>query len=231
MATSATYTWNPTIADIIGEAYELAGWDGRSARDLITARRSINLIFSDWANWGVNLWTLEQISTDLVSGTRTYNLTSRTIDVLEAVTRKDDLDRPLERISIEEYHTLPDKLQTGRPTQFALTRGQSVPVLHLYPVPDDSTVDFVAWQIRYMQDAASLAQNPDVPRRFLPALIYRLAYEVSLKKKVNATDAEAAKEDRERRAELFQIAQGLFERAREEDSDAANLFLRPRTRP
>ena len=91
------------IADIIEESYELAGWEARSAQDAITARRSLNLIFADWTNWGVNLWTLEEITTDLVAGTASYSLTSRTIDVLEAVINEatNDTDSPIQRISIE----------------------------------------------------------------------------------------------------------------------------------
>jgi hypothetical protein len=217
------------IADIIEESYELAGWEARSAQDAITARRSLNLIFADWTNWGVNLWTLEEITTDLVAGTASYSLTSRTIDVLEAVINEatNDTDRPIQRISIEEYHHLPDKTARGQPSLYAITRGQDVPTLYLYPTPDDSTDDFKAWQIRYMQDVDNMVDNADVPRRFLPALVYRLAYEVSFKKKVNSTEPEALKEDRARRKELLEWAGILFERAREGDSEAADMLIRP----
>jgi hypothetical protein len=234
MALSGTYAWDLDNTGVIEEAYELAGWEARTAQDAVTARRSMNLIFRDWANWGVNLWTLEQITTDMVADTASYTLTARTLDVLTAIMRitstDPDLDIPMERISIEEYHDLPDKTTTGRPNLYALVRGQSTPTLYVYPTPDDSTLDFVAWQIRYMQDVGTAQQSPDVPQRFLPALIYRLAYELARKKRVNATDPEMRKADSQDRQELRQMARELFEKAREEDSDSASLIIRPRVR-
>ncbi len=238
MATSGTFSFAPKNVDIIAEAYELAGFEDRSAYDSITARRSIDLIFSDWSNWGVNLWTLEEVKTDMVDGTASYTLAAKYFDILEAVMRitstTPDIDIPMERISIEEYHNLPDKTTTGRPNLYAIQRATAAPIIFMYPVPDDSTYDFRTWTIRYIEDIGTMQQNPDIPRRFLPALIYRLAYELSLKKTVNSTDPEALKallpEFRARRQELANAAATLFEKAREEDSTAASLFLRPRLR-
>ncbi len=234
MAVSGAYNFSLTNTDVIEEAAELSGWEARTAQDAFTARRSLNLIFSDWANWGVNLWCLEEIKTDMIDGTASYALTARTLDILEAVMRTTStspaIDQPMARISIEQYHMLPDKTIEGTPNLYAVTRGQSTPTVYMYPTPDDSTLDFRAWQIRYIQDVGAPSDDPDIPRRFLPALVYRLAYELSLKKKANSTDPEAMKEDRARRLELKMSADQLFERAREEDSDSASLFITPRLR-
>ncbi len=233
MSTSGTYTFSMDLADIIEEAFELAGIEARSSTDLSTARRSLNLIFADWVNWGVNLWAIEEITTDLVKGTASYTLTGRTLDILEAVINEDtnDTDRPIKRISIEEYLDLPDKTSQGQPSLWALLRGQDTPTLFLYPTPDDSTDDFKAWHVRYLQDAGDYDDNPDVPRRFLPALVYRLAYEMNLKKRANITEPDAAKIDSFRRKELMAMAELRFERAREEDSSGASLFIRPQLYP
>jgi len=238
MATSGTFTYAASNVDIIEEAYELAGYEGRSSYDSETARRSMNLIFSDWANYGVNLWTLGMVTTDMVASTASYTLSAQYFDIIEAVmednTTAVPLDIPMERISYEEYLNLPDKTTTGRPNLYAVQRGRTQLTVYMYPTPDVSTLDFRAWTVRYMEDVGTMSQNPDIPRRFEAALVYRLAYELALKKKYNQVSPEHAMADaqnsRARRQELGQRAGALFDRAREEDSDAASLFIRPKVR-
>ena len=87
MAFSGTKTFALDIADTIEEAYELAGLEQRTGYDARTARRSLNIMFADWANRGVNLWTIEEVSLDLVQGTNQYNMNAYDIDILSAVIR------------------------------------------------------------------------------------------------------------------------------------------------
>ena len=90
MATSGTKTFSLSIADAIEEAYELAGLEVKTGYDAETARRSLNIMFADWSNRGVNLWTIEQVSLDLVSGTSSYNLNSYDLEIVSAVKRQVD---------------------------------------------------------------------------------------------------------------------------------------------
>lgn len=226
MATSGTYAWAPDNTDIIETAYSLAGWDMRTGYDARAARFSLNLILTEWATRGVNLWTIEQATTDCVDGTASYALDAKTIDVLDAVIRISDVDTPLERITMEQYLQLPDKTTEGVPSQYAVLRGTTQPTLYLYNVPDASTYDIVYWRIRYMQDIGHMAQSPDVPRRFLPALVWRLAYDLALQKPTNSLGEEAAKENQQKRVELKAKADELWTLAAEEDRDRASLYLR-----
>lgn len=229
MATSGTYAWTLDVTDILEDAYEQAGWEMRTGYDTRTARRSLNLIFADWVSRGVNLWTIELVTLPLVAGTASYTLASSTSDILDAVLRTTaDGDIGINRIPIEEYLHVPDKTTQAQPSQWALQRNTSTPTLYLYPTPDDSTASIAYWRIRYVQDVTTMTENVDAPRRFLPALIKRLAYELSLKKPTNASDGEAAKADAAKRAELKNAADELFNFAKDEDRDRSSLYLRPK---
>jgi len=145
MATSDSKVFSLNTAEVIEEAFELAGLEMRTGYDAATARRSLNIMFSDWANRGINLWTVEQVTLDLTSGTSTYTLNSYDVDVLEAVVRVFDSttsssysDISIDRISRSEYLSLPDKTITGRPSQYFVDRKET-PVLYLYPTPDNTT--------------------------------------------------------------------------------------------
>ena len=142
MATSGTKTFQLTIADTIEEAYELAGLELRTGYDAETARRSLNIMFADWSNRGVNLWTIEQVTTNLSSGTNSYTLNSYDLDIVSAVIRQIDsssntTDLQLTRIGRSEYLNIPDKSSKGRPTQYFVDR-QSTPVVKLWPTPDST---------------------------------------------------------------------------------------------
>jgi len=123
MATSGTATWNPDIAEVIEEAFERNGIETRGGYDFITARRSLNYLFAEWANRGINMWTLEAATLTLVYNTASYALPADTVDVMDASIRTDSgnadsqCDLTITRISFDTYQTLPNKLTTGRPTQ------------------------------------------------------------------------------------------------------------------
>lgn len=227
MATSGTYTWTLDIGEVIEDAFELAGWEVRTGNDLVTARRSLNLLLTEWANKGVNLWTIEEDNLDMVAGTKTYGLGSETIDVLQVILRNsDNIDIPLTRITLEEYLNMPDKTSQNQPTQFAIQRTASQPVMYMYPTPDSSTDDVIYWKIRYSQDVTTFNGNLDVPRRFIPALVHGLAWKIALKKPSVAVSDDARRLDLQRVAGLKNLYTELFEDAKSEDHDRASLFLR-----
>lgn len=185
MATSGVADFNLDFAEIIEEAAERCGYEIRSGNDVRTARRSLNLLFADWANRGVNLWTLEQLSIPLVDGTATYNLPADTVDITDAVVRtgtgSSQADIVVSRIAYPIYAAIPNKTSSGRPIQMWVER-LATPRVTLWPVPDQSaTYTLVYWRLRRIQNAGTGGNTQDLPFRFLPALIAGLAYYLSMK--------------------------------------------------
>lgn len=195
MTTSGTSTFDLQITDLFEEAYERAGSEMRSGYDFRTARRSFNLLTSEWANRGINLWTVESGSIALVAGTATYNLPVDTIDLIEHVIRQNpgnastQTDINISRISVSTYSTIPNKLSTGRPIQVYINRqsgiatptGIQYPTITVWPVPADNSYTFVYWRLRRLQDAGNGDGTADIPYRFLPALTAGLAYQIAMK--------------------------------------------------
>jgi hypothetical protein len=185
MATSGTATFNLDLTEIIEEAGERCGYEIRTGYDLRTARRSLNLLFADWSNKGLNLWTLDSGSIALVPGTATYTLPADTVDLLDTVVRTGSgttqTDITINRISGSTYATIPAKNNTGRPIQIWVQR-TNTPQVTVWPVPDSSaTYTLVYWRMRRIQDAGTGVNDMDMPFRFLPAMIAGLAYYLSLK--------------------------------------------------
>jgi len=188
MATSGVTTFNLDLSEIVEEAFERCGAELRTGYDLKTARRSMNLMFADWANRGINLWTVEQGSIPLVQGTATYNLPEYTVDLLEHVIRtgagsvSTQADLTITRISVSTYSTIPNKLTQARPIQVYINRQEVIPTVTLWPIPDGSqSYSFVYWRLRRIQDAGNGINTMDVPFRFLPCLVAGLAYYLSMK--------------------------------------------------
>lgn len=188
MTTSGTATFDLDLTDLVEEAFERAGGELRSGYDLRTAKRSLNLLFADWANRGLNMWTFEQGSITLVPGTATYNLPADTVDLLDHVVRTyagqaaNQADLAITRISLSTYLTIPNKLITGRPIQLLITRGVAIPTVTVWPVPDSTLTYTLAYsRLRRVQDAGDGSTTQDVPFRFLPALVAGLAYYLALK--------------------------------------------------
>lgn len=219
MTTSGTTDFTLDLTEIIEEAGERCGYEIRTGYDFRTARRSLNLLFADWANRGLNLWTFEEGTIPLVAGTATYSLPADTVDLIEHFIRTGSgatqTDIALTRISISVYATIPNKNVTGRPVQLFIER-LATPRLTVWPVPDASTPYTLRyWRLRRIQDAGTGVNTPDMPYRFLPCLIAGLAYYLALKLP-NALDrlpilkqqydeawATAAEEDRDRAAVRF----------------------------
>jgi hypothetical protein len=188
MATSGTAVFNLDLTELVEEAFERCGAELRSGYDLKTARRSLNLLFADWANRGVNLWTVEQGSIPLVAGTATYDLPDDTVDLLEHVIRTGagnaatQADLTITRISVSTYATIPNKLSQARPIQVYIDRQSPTPTVTVWPIPDGSQpYTFVYWRLRRIQDAGTGVNTMDVPFRFIPCMVAGLSYYLALK--------------------------------------------------
>jgi len=226
MAVSGTTAFNLDLTEIVEEAFERAGSEMRTGYDLRTARRSLNLLFADWANRGINMWTFEQGTIPLVQGTATYDLPSDTVDLLEQVIRtgagnaSTQADLTITRISVSTYATIPNKLQQARPIQVWIERRQETPRITVWPIPDQGTLlqpyyTFVYWRLRRIDDAGGGVNTMDVPFRFLPCMVAGLAYYLALKVKGGTERLQilkqqydeawdlAATEDREKAAVRF----------------------------
>ena len=146
MTTSGTAAFNMDLTELVEEAFERAGAELRTGYDLKTARRSLNLMFADWANRGINMWTIEQGEVALTPGVGTYNLPNDTVDLIEHVVRTNNgqtatqADLSLARISVSTYASLPNKLSTGRPIQVYIDRISPTPTVNLWPVPDTAQI-------------------------------------------------------------------------------------------
>ena len=196
MTTSGTTIFNPDLSEIFEEAFERLGYDRngmpfelRTGYDLRTARRSLNLLLAEWANRGINLWTVDSGEIAMVANQATYDLPSDTVDIVEQVIRQysetqNQTDITINRISVATYSTIPNKLTTGRPIQVYVDRKTTTPTITVWPLPQTSnTYTFVYWRLRRMQDAGSPATNTvDIPFRFYEALIAGVAYRLALKK-------------------------------------------------
>jgi hypothetical protein len=189
MTTSGTATFNLDLAEIVDECFERCGSEARSGYDLRTARRSLNLLLTDWANQGINLWTVEQGQQVLTAGTNTYTLPADTVDLIEHVIRtgagnvSTQTDLTITRISVSTYSSIPNKLQSARPIQIWINRQAEAPQFTVWPTPDNSqTYTLVYWRLRRIQDAgAGGTYTQDIPFRFLNALVAGLAYYLSMK--------------------------------------------------
>ncbi len=220
MAVSGTYNFNLDIDEVIQEATEMIGGESTLGHEPASARRSINLMLKDWQNRGIMLWTTSTSSFTVAASTASYSLDSSTIDALEVVYSKDNTDTQLERITSEEYLLIPNKTQTGRPSQYSIRRERDNSVLRLWPLPDNSS-DSVKLEIfRELQDInKSATQNADIPKRFLPCLTMGLAYYMSMKRPLVAPD----------RIQMLKANyEELLMRAMEEDRQRASMHIVPK---
>lgn len=192
MTTSGTTGFNLDFTEIAEEAWERAGREMRSGYDLRTARRSMNLMTIEWQNRGINMWTIDEGSVNLVQGQDTYTLPADTIDLLDQVVRtgqgnmSTQADLTITRISVSTYATIPNKLQQARPIQVWVRRLRDAPEIVVWPVPDQGTAQnpyyvFKYWRMRRIEDAGAGAQTADANFRFLPALTAGLAYHIAMK--------------------------------------------------
>jgi hypothetical protein len=224
MTTSGTSSFNLDLTEIVEEAFERVGSEMRTGYDLRTARRSMNLMFADWANRGLNMFTYEQGSIPLVAGQATYDLPTDTVDLLEHVIRTGagsaatQADLTITRISVSTYATIPNKLQQARPIQVWIER-LNTPRITVWPVPDNTQpYVFVYWRLKRIQDAGNGVNTMDMPFRFLPCMVAGLAYYLALKVPGGA----------ERLGILKQQYDEAWQLASEEDREKAAVRFVPR---
>ena len=217
MTTSGSRDFNLDVGEIIEEAYERCGIEVRTGYDAKTARRSLNLMFADWANRGINLWTVKEGTITLTQGQATETLATSVVDVLEVVLRRGGTDYEIERISRGEYGTLPNKTTQGRPSQYWLNK-QIAPIINLWATPENSTDQLIYYYLQRIEDADALVNTTDMPFRFYPCMVAGLAYYIAMKRTP------------ERIQLLKAVYEEEFQRAADEDEDRVPLKLQPSMR-
>jgi hypothetical protein len=214
MSTSGIRNFDLSIAEIIEEAYERCGLEVRTGYDAETARRSLNLMFADWSNRGVNLWTVRSTTQALTQGTSAYTLNKHTVDILQIVLNRNGTDYEMDQISRANYATIPDKTTQGRPSQYYFDRRIS-PIINVWATPENSTDTLTYYYIQQMEDADYLYNNVEAPLRFYPCMVAGLAYYMAMK----------------RAPDRLQILKAVYEeefaRASDMDQDFLDLALRP----
>jgi hypothetical protein len=232
MTTSGNTVFNLNLNELIEEAFERCGAELRTGYDFRTARRSLNLLTIEWANRGINLWTIEQGQIAMNQGQIVYDLPVDTIDLLDHVIRtqtgQGQTDINITRISVDTYSTIPNKNAQGRPIQVWINRqsgatepvtGVAYPQINVWPAPEQSNYyTFVYWRLRRMQDAGNGVTTQDIPFRFLPCMVAGLAYHLS--KKIPGA--------LERSQMLKMEYEELWQQAADEDREKAALRIAPR---
>ena len=214
MTVSGSTDFELDVSDYIEEAFERCGLEVRTGYDLKTAKRSMNLMFAEWANRGLNQWTIAQRSLTLTQGTTDYTLGADVIDVLSAVIRRGGTDISMEKISRDEYLNIPNKSTQARPTQFFVNR-QVVTEVKIWPAPENSTDVIYYDTLTRIDDADTFTNTIDVPFRFYPCLAAGLAYYLSIKR---APD----------RIQMLKAAyEEELDRALSEDRDRASFNVTP----
>ena len=223
MATSGTTTFNLDIDDVIEESFERCGIRNTKGYDLKSSRRSLNLLFSEWGNRGIHLWKVELKNQALTAGTITYSTPSDCSDVLEAyVSTSESItsstqDVSLTKIDRSAYAALPNKGQTGQPSQYYVDR-QITPTISLYLAPDTITYTFLKYYyIQRIQDAGAYTNQADLPYRFLPCMVSGLAFYLSQKYAPDRIQA------------LKLLYEDELERALQEDGQRTSLYISPFT--
>jgi|TARA_R100000988_G_C3951730_1_gene141444 hypothetical protein len=215
MAVSGSTDFNLDAAEVIQEAYERCGLQETSGKDLRTAVRSMNLLMAEWANRGLNLWTVTLGTQSTTASDKDYALNANIVDVLEVSVRDaDDTDVTLSRISRADYEMLPSKDSEGKPSQFYFER-TTTPTLYVYPTPDLSTYTIRYYYLKRLDDIDVPTDDPNVPFRFLPCLTAGMAYYIAMKKAPQMMP------------NLKQVYEEEFKRAMDEDRDRASFSAVP----
>tara|TARA_R100001510_G_scaffold25453_1_gene22347 strand:+ start:622 stop:1317 length:696 start_codon:yes stop_codon:yes gene_type:complete len=223
MATSSSKNFEPDVAEYIEEAFERCGLELRTGYDLKSANRSLNLMLAEWANRGLNQWTIAQKTVAMVKDTTEYNIDSTNgtapIDVLDVFIREtvssETTDLPMSRLSRAEYSHIVNKSSTGKPNQYFINK-QITPTISVWPAPDKSSTYTVVMNVlTRMDDSDSATNTMEVPFRFYPCLTAGLAYYISMKRAP------------ERTAMLKSMYEEEFTRALSQDEDRASFRISP----
>jgi hypothetical protein len=235
VATSGTTVFENSfsIDEVIEEAYERIGYQLASGYDLKSARRSLNIMFQEWANRGLHYWEVANNSITLVDGQATYTMYRSTDDgtsdataiygvddILEAAYRNSSsVDFPLTKINRSEYQALSNKTDEGTPTQYFVQRFIDKVTITLYLTPGSTeagnTINY--YYVKRIQDAGAYTNVSDVPYRFVPCMVSGLAYYLSQKKAPQRT------------AELKLLYEDELQRALTEDGSSSSSYITPKT--
>ena len=218
MATSGSVSFRPNVEEVITESFERCGLDTqtRTGDHARSARRSLNLLFSEFANRGINYWTVTQNTLTLVSGTANYTLPAGTIDILDALVRdsSSSTDQIINKITLQEYNQIPSKTNAGKPSQYMIDR-QYTPVIYLWSVPNVSTLSLVYWAMNQQEDITASNQDTDIPYRWSDTICAGLSAKLAIK---YAPDK-------------FQMLNEMYERsfsfAASSDNDGVSLRVQP----
>ena len=231
--TSGTTTFEKvlSIADIVEEAYERIGLQGVSGHQLRTARRSLNILFQEWANRGLHYWEVANNSITLVADQATYTMFRSTSDgtsdatavygvddVLEASYRASNIDTPLTKVNRSQYQAFSNKTSEGVPSQYFVQRFIDKITVTLYLTPGSSEAgNFLNYYyVKRIQDAGSYTNDADVPYRFVPCMTAGLAYYLAIK---NAPD---------RVQMLKMLYEDELQRALQEDGSSSSTYISPK---
>ena len=184
MAVSGSVNFELDVVEYIEEAFERCGLEVKTGYDLKTAKRSLNIMLAEWANRGLNQWTITQSTQALTASDGEYSLGTNIIDILSMSVLRSGIYYSLERISRDTYLAIPNKATTGRPTQFFLDR-QITPNLKIWPLPENSTDVLYYDALTRIDDADTFTNTLEVPFRFYPCLAAGLAYYIAIKRAPN----------------------------------------------
>jgi hypothetical protein len=218
MSTSGTYNFNLSVDEIIEEALSLVNGDPTSAQESREARRALNLLLYALFNKGVPLSKLKYQTVTVQSSLTEYPLSTNVVDVMNMVIRRDNTDVAMERLSLFEYNEIPTKAQTGKPNQYTIDRTRDYPVIYIWPSPINSTDELRMWVSQKIEDVNAMPQNIDMPTRYLPAVIYGLAFNLAMKR----PGTEEVVKDR-----LERLYNQYLLEAFEEDRERANFIITP----
>ena len=220
-----------SISDIVEEAYERLGIQGVSGYQLKSARRSLNILFQEWANRGLHYWEVANNNITLVADQAEYTMfrsttdgTSSTTavygvdDVLEASYRNSNVDTPLTKINRSQYQALSNKTSTGTPSQYFVQRFIDKITITLYLTPGSSEAGKFLnyYYVKRIQDAGDYTNDADVPYRFVPCMTAGLAYYLAIK---NAPD---------RVQMLKMLYEDELQRALQEDGSSSSTYISPK---
>ena len=216
MATSGTTDFNLDIDDVIEESFERIGKQVRTGYDIRSARRSLNLLLSEWGNRGVHLWKVTNHTQNLVAATTTYTAPSNCSDVLEAVFRNGTTDTTMTKISRSEYQAIPNKSSTGTPSQYYVRRNLSNVEINLYLTPDTTNTQINYFYVARIEDAGAYTKTPDAPYRFLPCMVSGLSFYL------------AQKHSPGRVQEMKLYYEDELQRALQEDGSSSSTYISPK---
>jgi hypothetical protein len=219
MASSGQTTFDLAIDDVIEQAFEQIGGQPISGEEARSARIALNLLLTEWQNRGVLLWKLVNTPVTVTTSVTSYTLDSDIIDSLQTTINVNGNDLEMNRITYQDYMKLPDKTQTGRPTQFTFLRGKDNVSMTVWPTPDQTYTMNLFTMTRIQDVTASAIQTADLPFRFLPALVDGLAYKMSMRR---------PGVDPSKISFLKQQYEETFAFALEEDRQRTSMFIKPR---